>query len=97
LCYGDSNTWGYIPATAKRYAVGCRWPGVLQKLLGDSWEVIEEGVNSRTTVFDDPKHIGKNGKTYLVPCLETHNPIDIVILYLGTNDLKERFNRSVEQ
>lgn len=97
LCYGDSNTWGYIPGTAKRYLIDSRWPGILQKLLGDSYEIIEEGVNSRTTVFDDPKHIGKNGKTYLVPCLETHNPIDIVILYLGTNDLKERFNRSPEQ
>jgi len=97
LCYGDSNTWGYIPAIKKRYPPDLRWPGVLQNLLGDSYEIIEEGVNSRTTVFDDPKHIGKNGKIYLVPCLETHNPIDIVILFLGTNDIKERFNRNPKQ
>lgn len=97
VCYGDSNTWGYIPATGERWPVDIRWTGLLQKSLGDDFEIIEEGVNSRASTFDDPKHEGKNGKTYLIPCLETHNPMDILILFLGTNDLKERFNRSPKQ
>ena len=97
LCYGDSNTWGYIPGTSKRYSVTIRWPGILQRLLGDSYEIIEEGLNSRTTVIDDPKHEGKNGKAYLVPCLQSHDPIDLIILSLGTNDMKERFQKTPQQ
>lgn len=97
LCYGDSNTWGYIPATAKRHPVGVRWTSLLQEQLGNDFEIIEEGLNSRTTDLDDPKHIGKNGLTYLRPCLETHDPIDLIILMLGTNDMKERFNREPEK
>ena len=95
LCYGDSNTWGYNPATQERYTRDERWTGVLQKNLGDGYHVIEEGLNGRTTVWDDPiegEH--KNGKTYLVPCLETHQPLDLVIIMLGTNDLKKRFSAS---
>lgn len=93
LCYGDSNTWGYIPGTAKRHPVGTRWTSLLQEKLGDDYEIIEEGLNSRTTDLDDPKNIGKNGLVYFRPCLETHDPIDFLILMLGTNDMKERFNR----
>lgn len=93
LCFGDSNTWGYIPATGKRYPVGIRWTSLLQEILGNGYEIIEEGLNSRTTDIDDPKHKGKNGLTYLRPCLETHDPIDLIILMLGTNDMKERFDR----
>lgn len=93
LCFGDSNTWGYIPKTSKRYPVNLRWTGILQEKLGNNYEIIEEGLNSRTTNLDDPKHIGKNGQIYLIPCLETHDPIDLIVLWLGTNDMKERFNR----
>ena len=56
LCFGDSNTWGYVPATGKRYPVGVRWTSLLQEKLGDGYEIIEEGLNSRTTDIDDPKH-----------------------------------------
>lgn len=97
LCYGDSNTWGYIPGTGERFESSLRWTGLLQKILGERFEIIEEGLNSRTTVLDDPKHEGKNGETYLKPCLQTHYPLDCVVLMLGTNDLKERFGRTVEQ
>jgi len=99
LCFGDSNTWGVIPASRRRYDTETRWTGLLQKKLGTEYEIIEEGLNSRTTVIDDPKRPGKckNGKTYLTPCLHTHDPIDLVILFLGTNDLKEYFERSAEQ
>lgn len=97
LCFGDSNTWGYIPASGKRYPVGVRWTSLLQEKLGNDFEIIEEGLNTRTTDVDDPKHIGKNGLTYFRPCLETHDPIDLIILMLGTNDMKERFNRTPER
>lgn len=96
LCYGDSNTWGYIPGTGQRYPRDQRWPSVLQAQLGGDFHVIEEGLNARTTVLDDPIRGGavKNGLTYLRPCLESHAPLDLVLLMLGTNDLKHRFGFS---
>lgn len=100
LCYGDSNTWGSIPLTefpmrGGRFGLHERWTGVLQQTLGADYRIIEEGLGGRTTVRDDPiegEH--KNGKTYLLPCLETHQPINLVVLMLGTNDLKYRFGVS---
>jgi lysophospholipase L1-like esterase len=89
LCFGDSNTNGADPVGGGRFPWAVRWPGVLQSLLGPSWRVIEEGLGGRTTVFDDPFSPGKNGRTYLVPCLDSHAPIDLVAIMLGTNDLKE--------
>jgi len=91
LCYGDSNTHGTDPATIGRYPAGVRWPGVLRRELGPGHEVIEEGLNGRTTVWDDPFAEGRNGRTYLVPCLLSHSPLDVVTLMLGTNDLKAIF------
>ena len=91
LCYGDSNTWGYDPATEDRFDRHTRWAGVMRDVLGDDYWVIEEGLNGRTTVWDDPIEGYKNGHSYLIPCLETHKPIDLVIIMLGTNDLKVRF------
>ncbi|HHY41554.1 MAG TPA: SGNH/GDSL hydrolase family protein [Thermoanaerobacterales bacterium] len=93
LCYGDSNTWGYNPDGSGRYPKHVRWPGVLQKELGENFDVIAEGLNGRTTVWDDPvKGEYRNGKKYLLPCLHTHKPIDLVVLFLGSNDLKPRYN-----
>jgi lysophospholipase L1-like esterase len=94
LCYGDSNTWGWDPATQTRFSFDDRWPGVLRRVLGEGYNVIEEGLPGRTTVWDDPIEGYKNGKTYLIPCLETHKPLDLVVLLLGTNDLKMRFSVS---
>lgn len=94
LCYGDSNTWGWNPATQDRYARDERWPGVLRRELGEGYLVIEEGLNGRTTVWDDPIEGYKSGKEYLIPCLETHRPIDLVAIMVGTNDLKVRFSLS---
>jgi lysophospholipase L1-like esterase len=95
LCYGDSNTWGYNAETGGRFPPETRWPNVLARELGDGYTVIAEGLNGRTTVWPDPvegEH--KNGKTYLIPCLESHHPIDLVIVLLGTNDLKHRYGLS---
>ncbi len=94
LCYGDSNTWGYSPIDGTRYPRDVRWPGVLRGELGDGFLVVEEGLNGRTTVWDDPIEGYKNGREYLIPCLETHKPIDLAIILLGTNDLKVRFSVS---
>jgi len=97
LCYGDSNTWGTatVPRPDGRYAPHERWPGVLKAELGDDWLVIEEGLPGRTTVSDDPvEGDDKNGRTYLLPCLNSHKPLDVVIVMLGTNDLKARFGKS---
>ena len=95
LCYGDSNTWGSDPETGDRFAPEVRWPGVLARELGEGFRVIEEGLPGRTTVRDDPiEGVHKNGRTYLRACLESHKPIDLVALMLGTNDLKERFGAS---
>jgi len=94
LCFGDSNTWGYVPGTGNRYPRQIRWTGLLQNLLGDSFFIIEEGLNGRTTVLDDPTRIAKNGMTYLRPCLDSQAPIDLVVMMLGTNDCKHRFGLS---
>ena len=94
LCFGDSNTWGYDPASKDRFAPDKRWPGVMAKILGNEFYVIEEGLGGRTTVWDDPIEGYKNGRDYLIPCLETHRPLDLVILMLGTNDMKKRFSLS---
>jgi len=71
-----------------------RWPGALRNELGVGYLIIEEGLNGRTTVWDDPIEGFKNGATYLPPCLETHKPLDLVIIMLGGNDLKMRFSLS---
>ena len=92
LCYGDSNTWGMSPSTLDRYAPDVRWPGVIQNELGIGYHIAEEGLPGRTTVREDPIEQGCNGKTYLVPCLASHSPLDLVIIMLGTNDLKMRFS-----
>jgi lysophospholipase L1-like esterase len=95
LCFGDSNTWGWNPRDKSRYGKDIRWTGRLQAMFSTVHEIIEEGLNGRTTAFDD--HVsggGKNGLGYLIPCLETHRPVDLVLMMLGTNDLKMRFSLS---
>lgn len=99
LCFGDSNTYGAVPTLARvgrhRFAPDRRWPGIVRKQLGSAWHVVEEGHPSRTTLRDDPiEGIHKNGLRALPICLESHMPIDLAILMLGTNDLKQRFAAS---
>ena len=91
LCFGDSNTFGSDPHGG-RHPYGVRWTGRLQQLLGDGYRVIEEGCGGRTTVFEDEIELGRCGRTSLPVCLSTHKPLDLVILMLGTNDLKARFS-----
>lgn len=99
LCFGDSNTWGCAPIASPaglvRYGPDVRWGSILRAALGDGYWVVEEGLNGRTTVWSDPvEGEYKNGKSYLTACLESHAPIDLVAIMLGTNDLKHRFGLS---
>lgn len=88
VCFGDSNTWGYVPGSvAERYPRGVRWPGRLAAALGDDFEVIAEGLSGRTATVEPPDAEGRNGLPYLLPCLHTHAPVDLVVIYLGTNDV----------
>ena len=96
LCYGDSNTHGYIPGGG-RYDDDTRYTGILAKLLGSDYRIIEEGLNSRTSSFDDPFEPYKNGMDCLVPCLDSHKPLELTILMLGSNDMKVYFSPSAEK
>ena len=103
LCYGDSNTWGFVPGSyvketdfVERFSRGERWPNILQALLDDSYEVISEGLNGRTTNIDDPDMCSRNGLSSLQMILDTHEPLDLVILLLGANDCKVHLSRTAE-
>ena len=89
LCYGDSLTWGYSAETLDRHDFADRWPSVLAKALGPEVNVIAEGLNGRTTAYDD--HLAdcdRNGARILPTILHSHDPLDLVILMLGANDMK---------
>lgn len=96
LCFGDSNTWGTQPmadaADVRRFAPHERWPGVLAAGLGPGWTLIEEGLPGRTLNHDDPvEGEDRNALRLLRAVLESHRPVDHLIVMLGTNDCKARF------
>jgi lysophospholipase L1-like esterase len=87
VCFGDSNTWGYVPGReGERYPRDVRWPARLATALTREAEVIAEGLNGRNATIEDPIAEGRNGLPYLVPCLRSHAPVDVLVIYLGTND-----------
>jgi len=90
LCFGDSNTWGFVPGSdGERFPAHVRWPGAMQAELGRDYQVIEEAQNGRTTMWDDPgSEVDKNGMRALPIILESQAPLDVAIVMLGTNDLK---------
>lgn len=100
VCFGDSNTHGYCADPkdcadgGDRFNENERWTCLLQKKLGEDYLVIEEGLSGRTTVFNDPLHECMSGLDYITPCLMTHEPVDLLIIMLGTNDTKDRFYSS---
>ncbi len=96
LCFGDSNTYGYAP-DGQRYEADSIWPGIMGKLLGDRFEVIADGKNGRTIAFDDPYIEGCNGMLDIEASLEANAPLDLVVLMLGTNDLKKYFDATPAQ
>jgi lysophospholipase L1-like esterase len=101
VAYGDSITYGWVPnpnPPSARYNFDDRWPGALQKALGSNYQVIEEGLDGRTTDALDPgasiTGAQLDGSAYLQACLASHLPVDLVVIMLGTNDLKPVFNRT---
>ena len=101
LCYGDSNTWGYMPkvnapeiTANNRYPWGVRWTSRLQMALGHDYRVAECGVNGRTTMFDCPMAEYRNGLKDIDVCIQSQFPVDLVIIMLGTNDTKFFFGMS---
>jgi len=97
VCFGDSNTHGYCAEPhdcvdgGDRFNENERWTCLLQKQLGDDYLVIEEGLSGRTTVFRDSLHECMSGLDSIYSCLMSHEPVDLLIIMLGTNDTKERF------
>ena len=107
MCYGDSNTWGFTQRpNVKRWPSNVRWPGVLQKELGDNYTIIEEGLSSRTAGEDNYDNglneaiqyeLNFNGRPTLMPLIKSHIPLDCVVIMLGTNDIKVRFHKTPEE
>ncbi|MFI3142072.1 MAG: GDSL-type esterase/lipase family protein [Clostridia bacterium] len=92
LFFGDSNTHGSNPVEGGRHGRDSRFTGILQKELGENYYIIEEGLGGRTAVFEDPLAEGRCGIDYISPCLNTHKPLDLIVVMLGTNDTKPIFN-----
>lgn len=96
LTFGDSNTHGTPPivdrAEYRRFTSGVRWPTVTHAALGAGWDLVEEGLPGRTAQYDDPV-MGAimNGRPALRMALQSHGPIDVMTVMLGTNDVKTRF------
>jgi lysophospholipase L1-like esterase len=97
VCFGDSNTHGAKPDGTGRHPRDVRWPRVMEQALGAGYEVIEEGLNGRCTVWDSPIEKGRNGLDYLYPCLVSHAPVDLVTIMLGTNDLKHIYGNTAAE
>jgi len=96
LCFGDSNTWGYTPMTGERYERNSRWPGALQNFLGSLFHINEEGLSGRTIANNIVGRPPLSGKDILPVLLESHQPLDLVIIALGTNDLMHGFGHSAK-
>jgi lysophospholipase L1-like esterase len=97
LVYSDSLTWGIIPSTRNRLPFDDRWPGVMENILNErdrKYRVIENCLNGRRTVWDDPFKPGRNGLHGLEQVIEMHSPLDLVILMLGTNDFQSMHNHN---
>ncbi len=98
MCFGDSLTWGWVPKVeavpTERYPYEHRWTGAMALNLGDEYEVVEEGLSSRTTDLNDPVDPRMDGSAYLPSALASHLPLDLVIVMLGTNDTKSFYHRS---
>lgn len=95
LVYSDSLSWGIIPETRQRFEFHRRWPGVMENQLvatGKPVRVIEDCLNGRRTVCDDPYKPGRNGLTGLEQRIEINSPLSLVIVMLGTNDFQSMHN-----
>jgi len=98
MVYGDSNTWGYDPNTIDprtganaRYDENTRWTWIMKNALGPDYVLLEEGYNGRTIAFDDQTAYGRNGLKHIEVAFGTCDPVDYIVIMLGTNDLKDMF------
>lgn len=94
LCFGDSNTFGFIPENGKRYKKNIRWTGILQNLLNDSYQIMEAGCNNRTAFVDNPSGLEQTGYKVLPKYLEKEF-YDVILFAIGINDLQLFFNPSL--
>ena len=97
LVYADSLSWGIIPMSRNRFAFHQRWPGILEinlKSLGEEVRVIEDCLNGRRTIYEDPIKPGRNGRIGLGQRIEVNSPLSLVILMLGTNDFQANHNHT---
>lgn len=92
LCFGDSNTFGFIPENGQRYDENTRWTGLLKELAKENYEIIEAGCNNRTGFSDNPAGIKETGYKIL-PLYLAKNP-DVVVIAVGINDLQPVYNIS---
>lgn len=97
LCFGDSNTYGYKPDRSGQFNENIRWTGLLSKSLGDDFTIIEDGVCGRTLALDDPMFVGRNGLKSIENSIRSNSPIDLLIIMLGTNDLKYFYRMTAEK
>jgi lysophospholipase L1-like esterase len=95
LCYGDSITWGRNPADGSRFPFEQRWPGILQAKLGGDYHIVEEGLGGRTVATENWLMPNRDGRAMFAPILESHAPLDWVIIMLGTNDCGPSLHRGV--
>lgn len=96
LCFGDSNTYGFVPGKCTRYDKNTRWTGVLQALCGSDFSIIEGGCNNRTAFVDNPAGVEQTGYKIL-PEYFTKDYFDIVVLAIGINDLQLFFRPTLEE
>lgn len=103
LCFGDSNTHGYCADSSdcagggRRFSEEERWTSLVQRSLGPDYLVIEEGLSGRTCVYEDPTEEGLRGLDYLTPCLMSHQPVDLLVVMLGTNDVRSCYQATPAQ
>lgn len=96
ICYGDSNTFGYIPQDGRRYPKNIRWTGVLQEILNQEYKIIEEGCNNRTAFFKNPDGLLQSGGEYLEICLDKYPEFNYFIFAAGTNDVQKFYDITKE-
>lgn len=97
LCYGDSNTFGYNPCDASRYDKHTRWTALLQNILGSEYQIIEEGMCDRTAIADNDKGFSFSAQKHFPDFMSDAKEVDILVLWIGTNDLQFKYNLSLEQ
>ena len=97
ICYGDSNTFGYNPCDASRYDEQTRWTALLQNILGDEYQIIEEGMCDRTGIANNDNGFLFSAQKHFPKCMSESKEIDILVLWIGTNDLQFKYNLSLEQ